>query len=43
MKELIPVYFPTVNETIPISMRFFDRLLHAGMLVCINKRWIELH
>jgi hypothetical protein len=36
----VPVYFKAIGKEREITLRYFDRLLHAFMLRCENGKWI---
>jgi hypothetical protein len=36
----VPVYFERIGKEKNITLRYFDRLLHAFMLRCENGKWI---
>lgn len=40
MEQGIEVYFEELGKSIPVTVRFWDTLLHDGSIVCIRKRWI---
>ena len=38
----VNVFFQDINTSMPVTLRFLDRMLHDGSLVCIKKRWIAI-
>lgn len=40
--DSVHVYFESLGKSIPITLRYFDRLLNENSLVCIGKKWISV-
>lgn len=38
--NMVKIYFEGIGKSIPVTLRYFDRLLNDHSLVCIKKRWI---